>query len=126
MSGRRISIAIKKLAACVSQRMIAAFVTSAFGSFAETFYDRNEGAMQIGNFGAENGLSAVEAKAADTRPQWRCRAASRFTSDNRETVMVYANDNDDDRDLGGWRDPGEDLPPIHTSRERAGRGFVRF
>jgi outer membrane protein OmpA-like peptidoglycan-associated protein len=41
---------------------------------------------------------------------------SRFTEDGREIVLVYVDDRDLDRDRdGGWRDPGEDLPPMHLT-----------
>ncbi|MDN5927344.1 MAG: OmpA family protein [Hyphomicrobiales bacterium] len=41
---------------------------------------------------------------------------SRFTRDDREIVLVYVDDRDLERDRdGGWRDPGEDLPPMHLT-----------
>jgi outer membrane protein OmpA-like peptidoglycan-associated protein len=41
---------------------------------------------------------------------------SRFTEDGREIVLVYVDDRDLERDRdGGWRDPGEDLPPMHLT-----------
>ncbi|MGN6766167.1 MAG: OmpA family protein [Rhizobiaceae bacterium] len=41
---------------------------------------------------------------------------SRFTPDGREIVLVYVDDSDLERDRsGGWRDPGEDLPPMRLT-----------
>jgi outer membrane protein OmpA-like peptidoglycan-associated protein len=41
---------------------------------------------------------------------------SRFTSGGREIVLVYVDDDDLARDRGrGWRDPGDDLPPMRLT-----------
>jgi outer membrane protein OmpA-like peptidoglycan-associated protein len=41
---------------------------------------------------------------------------SRITPDGREYILAYYDeDQDDDREFGNWRDPGNDLPPLRLT-----------